>query len=145
MVAYQGNIYQIRKKVCEVLDVLQLINSLVYYHSNQSHRHQYISLHNFKIYIHDIEIITAEFICEIFTMLWNKTVRNSRSRIVDLNEKTEVLLTAQQNYKITQFHCTTIWWINYLYVCYGQKTKMTTIFLPSITYNIHENDFSRLR
>ena len=88
MVAYQGNIYQIRKKVCEVRDVLQLINSLVYYHSNQSHRYQYISLHNIKIYIHDIEIITAD--------------------IVELNEKTEVLLTAQQNYKITQFHCTTI-------------------------------------
>ena len=99
----QGIFIRLERKFCEVRDVLQLINSLVYYHSNQSHRHKYISLHNLTIHIYDIEIISAELHADIFTMLWNKTVRNSRSRIVDLNEKTQVLLTAQKITKLLNF------------------------------------------
>ena len=76
----QGIFIRLERKFCEVRDVLQLINSLVYYHSNQSHRHKYISLHNLTIHIYDIEIISAE-----------------------LNEKTQVLLTAQKITKLLNF------------------------------------------
>ena len=115
-----GNIYQIRKKVCKVRDVLQLINSIVYYHSNQSYRHKYISLHNFTIY--------AEFVCKIWII--------ERKNISIING------SAKLQYHSISLHQNIM---NKLLIrLLRSKDQDDHNFLPPITYNIHENDFSRL-